>query len=66
MLKVGFEFIWSWITIEPENSQILALSISKERNMFVAEMCVSGLVKVHEKHTVSTDGVTWYPQLVDS
>ncbi len=30
MLKVGFEFIWTWITIEPENSQILALSISKE------------------------------------
>ena len=25
MHKVGFEFIWSWITIEPENSQILAL-----------------------------------------
>ena len=62
MSKVGFEFIWLCITIEPENSQILALSISEERNMFVAEMCLSGLVKVHGKHPVSTDGGTWYLQ----
>ena len=61
LLKVGFEFIWLWVVIEPENRQILALSISKERNMFVAERCLSGLVKVHGKHPVSTDGGTWYP-----
>ena len=61
LLKVGFEFIWLWVAIEPENRQILALSISKERNMFVAERCLSGLVKVHGKHPVSTDGGTWYP-----
>ena len=61
LLKVGFEFIWLWVAIEPENRQILALSISKERNMFVAERCLSGLVKVHGKHPISTDGGTWYP-----
>ena len=37
MLKVGSEYIWLWIAIEPENKQILALYVSKERNMFVAE-----------------------------
>jgi putative transposase len=37
MLKVGSEYNWIWIAIEPENKQILALTISKERNMFVAE-----------------------------
>jgi putative transposase len=37
MLKVGSEYIWLWIAIEPENKQILALYISKERNIFVAE-----------------------------
>ncbi len=37
LLKVGSELIWLWVAIEPENKQILALSISKERNMFVAE-----------------------------
>ena len=30
--------------------------------MFVAERFLSGLVKNHGKHPVSTDGGTWYPQ----
>ena len=62
LLKVGFEFIWLWVVIEPENRQILALSISKERNMFVAERFISVVIKNHGKHPVSTDGGTWYPQ----
>ncbi len=61
LLKVGSEYIWLWVAIEPENRQILSLSISKERNMFVAERYLSSLVKVHGKHPVSTDGGTWYP-----
>jgi putative transposase len=36
-LKVGSEFIWLWIAIEPETKNIVAINISKERNMFVAE-----------------------------
>ena len=49
--------------IEPENRQILALSITKERNTFVAERFLSGLVKIHGNQPVSTDGGrTWYPQ----
>ena len=34
MLKVGSEYIWLWVAIEPENRQILALflpKVSKER-----------------------------------
>ena len=62
MFKVGFEFVWLWIAIEPENSQILAQSITKERNMLVAERFMSNLIKIHGKHPVSTDGGTWYPQ----
>ncbi len=61
MLKVGSELIWLWVAMEPDNRQILALSVSKERNMFVAERFISGLVKIHGKHPVSTDGGTWYP-----
>ena len=30
--------------------------------MFVAEKFLSGLVNIHRKHPVSTDGGTWYPQ----
>jgi putative transposase len=61
MLKVGSEYIWLWIAIEPENKQILALTISKERNMFVAERFLSDIVRDYGKHHVSTDGGTWYP-----
>ena len=35
--KIGSEFIWLWIAIEPTNKEILGFNISKERNMFVAE-----------------------------
>ncbi len=48
--------------IEPKNREILALSTSKERNMFVAKRFIVGLVKTHGKHIVSPDGGTWYPQ----
>ena len=62
VVKVGSEAIWLWVAIEPKYKRILALTISKERNMFVAEKFLSGLVRVHGKHPVSTDGGTWYPQ----
>ncbi|MDR4490478.1 MAG: DDE-type integrase/transposase/recombinase [Candidatus Nitrosocosmicus sp.] len=62
LIKIGSEYIWIWVAIEPENRQILSLSISKERNMFVAERFLSGLIRIHGKHAISTDGGTWYPQ----
>ncbi|HVI20835.1 MAG TPA: hypothetical protein VM660_02150, partial [Bacillus sp. (in: firmicutes)] len=39
LIRVGSsEFIWlRWVAIESKNKQILGFSISKERNMFVAE-----------------------------
>ena len=60
--KAGSEYVWLWVAIEPKDRRILALTISKGRNMFVAERFLSGLVGVHGKHPVSTDGGTWYPQ----
>ncbi len=62
LVKVGSEFIWLWVAIESKTKRILALNISKERNMLVAERFIAGLVKVYGKHPVSTDGGTWYPQ----
>ncbi len=40
---------WMWVAIEPKNRQILALNISKERNMLIAERFLSGLVKDSRK-----------------
>ena len=62
MLKRSSEYAWLWVAIDPKNGQILALSIFKERNMFVAERFIFDLVKVYGKHSISTDGGTWYPQ----
>ena len=65
LIKVGSEFIWLWIAIEPGNKKILGCDISKERNMFVAkEKFIAGLIQIYDKHSVSTDGGTWHPQHV--
>ncbi len=62
LIKVGSELTWLLVAIEPQNRQTLALSISKERNMLIAEdRFLSDLVKSHGKHPISTDGGTWYP-----
>ena len=41
LLKVNSEYIWISIAIEAKNKEILALTIFKERNMFVAERFIS-------------------------
>jgi putative transposase len=60
--KVGSECTWLWDAIDAKTKEILTLSISKERNMFVAERFISDVIKNHGNHPVSTDGGTWYPQ----
>ena len=47
IIKVGSEYIWLWIAIENDNREILQISISKERNMFVAERFILNLVKIY-------------------
>jgi hypothetical protein len=43
MLKVGSDYMWLWVALEPENRQILALllKISKERNMFFVQRFIA-------------------------
>ena len=57
-LKVGSEIIWLWVAIESESKKILSITISKERNMFVAEHFLSDIVKEYGRHPISTDGGT--------
>ncbi len=57
VIKVGSELIWlDWVAIEPWNKGIIGFNISKERNMFVAEKFITGLIKTYSKHPLSTDG----------
>ena len=58
LVKVGSEYIWLWIAIEPENKRILAQGITQERNMLVAERFLSGIVRYYGNHPISTDGGT--------
>ena len=63
-LKSDLNSFGLWVAIEPESKEILGMSISKERNMFVAiERFISYVVDEYGEHPVSTDGGgTWYPQ----
>ncbi len=37
LIKVGLDYVFLWIVIEPNDREILALTVYEERNMFVAE-----------------------------
>lgn len=60
-IKVGNDYFWLWVAIELNNKSILDIYLSAERNMFVAQNFIRNLVNKYGKHTVSTDGGTWYP-----
>jgi putative transposase len=62
MVQIGSDEAWLWIAIEPIRKQILGVYISRHRNMIVAESFLRSLVKVYGKHTVYSDGGTWYPE----
>src|SRR4029078_3112546 len=45
ILQVRSEYIWLWISNEPENGQILAQDITQKRNMLIVERFLSGVVR---------------------
>ena len=61
-IKVGSQYIWLWVAIEPKHREILRIDVSVERAMLVAERFIASLTNRYGKHPVSTDGGTWYPQ----
>ena len=62
IIQIGKQHFWLWICIEPIHSSVLGIYISEERNMLIAEKFIRSLVSRFGKHTVRTDGGTWYPQ----
>src|SRR3954451_18062508 len=63
IIKVDPEYIWLCVAIEPKDRETLGISISKERNMFVAERFLYDVVEdFGRQHPIATDGDrTWYP-----
>ncbi len=54
-------------SIEPIHYRILGVSISKHRNMLVAESFLKSLIKIYGKHIVYSDGGgSWYPEACNS
>jgi putative transposase len=62
VIQIGSQHFWLWFCIEPVHSSVLGIYISEERNMLVAEKFIRSLVESYGKHTVFTDGGTWYPE----
>ena len=62
VIQVGNQHFWLWFCIEPVHSSVLGIYISEERNMLVAEKFIRSLVDKYGKHTVYTDGGTWYDE----
>ena len=62
VIQVGSQHFWLWFCIEPIHSSVLGIYISEERNMLVAEKFIRSLVDKYGKHTVYTDGGTWYDE----
>ncbi|HEY6536421.1 MAG TPA: hypothetical protein VIY08_11595 [Candidatus Nitrosocosmicus sp.] len=48
--------------MEPKHKEILAVDISKQQNMFVAERFLSQVVNKYILYSVSSDDSTWYPK----
>jgi putative transposase len=60
-IKAGSDHLWLWVAIEPKYRRILAITVSKERNIYVANRLWQAW-STHGKDVISTDGRTWYPQ----
>jgi putative transposase len=61
VIQIGNQHFWLWFCIEPVHSSILGIYISEDRNIIVAEKFIRSLVeKYGGRHTVYTDGGTWY------
>jgi len=62
IIQIGNQHYWLWFCVEPIHSSVLGIYISEERNMLVAEKFINSLVDKYGKHTVYTDGGTWYDE----
>ena len=62
VIQIGSQHFWLWFCTEPIHSSVLGIYISESRNMLVAEKFIRSLVSNYGKHTVYTDGGTWYDE----
>jgi putative transposase len=61
-VHIGHNEAWLWVAIEPVHRTVLGVYVSRHRNMLVAETFLRSLVRLYGRHTVYSDGGTWYPE----
>ena len=62
VIQIGWKHYYLWIAIEPVHKTILGIHISESRNMLVARQFLQSLIVKYGKHSVYSDGGTWYPE----
>ena len=62
VIQIGNQHFWLWFCNEAIHSSVLGIHISEDRNMLVAEKFIRSLVEKYGRHTVYTDGGTWYDE----
>jgi putative transposase len=65
-IQIGSTEAWLWVAIEPIHRMILGVYLSRRRNMLVAEVFLRSLIELYGKHTVYSDGGSWYPEACNS
>jgi transposase-like protein len=53
--------LYLWIATEPVHKTLFGIHISESRNMLVARQFLETLIEKYGKHSVYSDGGTWYP-----
>ena len=62
VIQIGIRQYWLWFVVNQYLVQYLGIYLSEERNMLIAKKFIRSLVEKYGKHTVYTDGGTWYPE----
>ena len=62
VIQIGNQHFWLWFCIEPIHSSVLGIYISfqKREICLLLKILLDLLVEKYGKHTVYTDGGTWY------
>jgi putative transposase len=62
LIQIGNKHFWLWICIEPVHKSVLGIHISQARNMLILSSFLKSLLEKYGRHTVYSDGGTWYPE----
>jgi putative transposase len=49
LIRIGSQYVWLWVAIEPKNKQILQVDMSFERTMLVTERFIASLINIYGK-----------------